>query len=203
MTRNLSSKPSSHPLRQWLGHQILKAVGWRLEGDRPNARRYVLIAAPHSTNWDLFFMLALAWAAGIELSWMGKHTLFRGPLGFVSRKLGGVPIRRHQRENVVAQMIENFSQHPDLTLTIAPEGTRSYAAHWRSGFYQIALAAQVPIVMGYLDYRNRRGGFGPELVPTGIVEEDMQEIRNFYADKVACFPERIGEIRLKEEGYPT
>ena len=199
MTRIPSSDPPPNSFRRWLGRSVLNAAGWTFEGDRPASRRYVLIAAPHSTNWDLFFMLALAWSVGIELSWMGKHTLFRGPLGALSRKLGGVPVRRHERENVVTQMVKAFADRSDLVLTIAPEGTRSYAPHWRSGFYRIALAAEVPIVMGYLDYRNRRGGFGPELVPTGVPEDDMDEIRNFYADKVACFPKSSGEIRLKEE----
>jgi 1-acyl-sn-glycerol-3-phosphate acyltransferase len=159
----------------------------------------VLIAAPHSSNWDLLFMLALSWAAGIQLSWMGKHSLFRRPFGRLAEWLGGVPVRRHLRENVVAQMVDAFEARPDLVLAISPEGTRSYAPHWKSGFYRIALAAQVPIVMGYLDYERRRGGFGPELVPTGDVHEDMEEIRSFYADKAARIREAASDIRLKEE----
>ena len=203
MTRMRSSTPRPHAFRRWLGQRVLKATGWTFEGTSPVARSYVLIAAPHSTNWDLFFMLLLAWSAGIELSWMGKHTLFRGPLGPIALRLGGVPVRRSARENVVSQMVEAFSETPDLVLTIAPEGTRSCAPYWKSGFYQIALAAKVPVVMGYLDYKDRRGGFGPELMPTGVVAEDMQVIRAFYADKVARFPECSGEIRLKEEDPST
>ena len=202
MTRMPSSARPTHAFRRWLGQRVLKATGWTFEGTSPAARSYVLIAAPHSTNWDLFFMLLLAWSAGIELSWMGKHTLFRGPLGPLSRRLGGVAVRRNGRENVVSQMVKAFSESSDLVLTIAPEGTRSHALYWKSGFYQIALAAKVPVVLGYLDYRDRRGGFGPELVPTGVPEEDMQVIRNFYADKFARFPECSGEIRLKEEKAP-
>ena len=199
MTQMPSSERPTHAFRRWLGKRVLKATGWTFDGTSPVARSYVLIAAPHSTNWDLFFMLLLAWSAGIELSWMGKHTLFRGPLGPLSRRLGGLPVRRNGRENVVSQMVKEFSESSDLVLTSAPEGTRSYAPYWKSGFYQIALAAKVPVVLGYLDYRARQGGFGPELVPTGVPEEDMKVIRQFYADKVARFPECSGEIRLKEE----
>ncbi|MCH2169293.1 lysophospholipid acyltransferase family protein [Myxococcota bacterium] len=187
------------PVRSWLAHRFLSASGWTLVGNHPASRRYVLIAAPHTSNWDLLFMLALAWSAGIRLSWMGKHTLFLGPCGRLARWLGGIPVRRHAPENVVDQMTRAFEEQPGLVLAIAPEATRSYGPHWKSGFYRIALAAQVPIVMGFLDYGHKRGGFGPELIPTGDLREDMEEIRHFYVDKIARFPEATSEIRLKEE----
>ena len=195
-------KPTSMFLRGWLARIFLRASGWKFEGYRPASSRYVLIAAPHTSNWDLLFLLALSWAAEIRVSWMGKHTLFRGPLGIVAMRLGGIPVRRDARENVVVQMANAFAERRDLVLAIAPEGTRSYTPYWKSGFYQIALAAQVPIVMGYLDYRQRRGGFGPELVPTGDLSEDMEEIRCFYADKVALIPESTGGVQLKEDFSP-
>lgn len=199
MPQNPTANSNPMPLRGWLARLFLRSAGWKLKGVRPASRRYVLIAAPHTSNWDLLFMLALAWAAGIRISWMGKHTLFRPPFGKLTQLLGGVPVRRHARENVVTQMATAFDERPDLVLAIAPEGTRSYAPHWKSGFYQIALAARVPIVMGYLDYYHRCGGFGPELVPTGDPGEDMDEIRSFYSDKSGCSPEATSDIRLKEE----
>jgi 1-acyl-sn-glycerol-3-phosphate acyltransferase len=182
-----------------LASLFLRVSGWEAEGERPAARKYVLIAAPHTSNWDLAFLLAFAWVLGVKISWMGKHTLFRGPMGAVMRALGGIPVRRSRSENLVDQMADAFARAGSLVLTVPAEGTRSYVPHWKSGFYHIARRARVPIVLGYLDYARKRGGFGPELIPTGNVREDMDEVRAFYAGVAAKHPENFGEIRLKEE----
>jgi 1-acyl-sn-glycerol-3-phosphate acyltransferase len=186
-------------VRAALAKAFLRLTGWAIEGARPIPRGFVLIAAPHTTNWDLVYLLAHAWAFGISPSWMGKHTLFRGPLGTVMRWLGGVPVERSRAGGLVAQMALAFERKPDLVLTVPPEGTRARAAHWKSGFYQIARAARVPIVMGYLDYERRRGGLGPLLVPGDDLRADMDAIRAFYADKRGKYPARFGEVRLAEE----
>ena len=182
-----------------LAKWFLRMAGWAPEGELPAARGYVLIAAPHTSNWDLLFFLAHAWALGVEVSWMGKHTLFRGPMDRVMRSLGGIPVRRDRAGGLVGQMAEAFARDPGLVLTIPPEGTRGYVPHWKSGFYQIARAARVPIVMGYLDYARRRGGLGPALLATDDVRADMDEIRAFYANVQGRLPERSGEVLLKEE----
>lgn len=182
-----------------LAKWFLWLAGWTREGELPAARSYVLIAAPHTTNWDLLWFLAHAWAFGVRVSWMGKHTLFLGPLGPLMRRLGGLPVRRDRAGGRVAQMADSFARQPDLVLTVPPEGTRSYVPHWKSGFYQIACAARVPIVLGYLDYARRCGGIGPALVPTDDLRADMDEIRAFYADKRGRHPELCGEVRLEEE----
>ena len=186
-------------LKRWIGRTYLRAFGWREEGERPRAPTYVLIAAPHTSNWDLPFTLALSYVYDVPIRWAGKHTLFRFPFGLPMRMLGGIPIRRHARENRVTQLASLFSQRPDLVLTVPAEGTRSRVEHWKSGFYRIALAADVPIVCGYLDYARKRGGFGLELHPTGDVTADMDQIRAFYADKVGKYPELFGPVRLREE----
>ncbi len=186
-------------MRKFLAQAVLKSSGWKPEGRRPAAAKYVLIAAPHTSNWDLLYFLALAEVLGVRVQWMGKHTLFRWPAGPVLRALGGIPIRRHRRENVVQAMARVFDAHESLALVVPPEGTRGYVPHWKSGFYHIARAAGVPIVMGYLDFARKRGGFGPELIPTGDLAEDMDEFRAFYADKVGKHPECFGAVRLKEE----
>jgi 1-acyl-sn-glycerol-3-phosphate acyltransferase len=144
-------------------------------------------------------MLALATLLDVDVSFMAKHTLFRGPMGWVMRRVGGIPVRRHRHENVVEQMARQLQGPDPLCLIVPAEGTRGYVPHWKSGFYHIAGAAGVPIVMGYLDYARRRGGFGPELIPTGDVRQDMDEIRSFYGDKIGRHPARFGAIRLKEE----
>ncbi len=183
-----------------LARVFLALTGWRPEGRRPEVDKFVLIAAPHTSSWDLAYLLALAQVLGVRVSWMGKHTLFRGPMGWVMTRVGGIPVWRHRRENVVKQMVKAFHASKALALTVPPEGTRGYRDHWKSGFYHIAREAQVPIVMGYLDYARKRGGFGPQLLPTGDVRRDMDEIRRFYADKTGKHPERFSRVRLEEEG---
>ncbi len=186
-------------IRRALARTFLRLSGWSLEGKLPTARGYVLIAAPHTTNWDLLYFLACAWAFGINPSWMGKRTLFRGPLGPVMRVLGGIPVERARAGGLVGQMALTFVRWPDLVLTVPPEGTRSRAPFWKSGFYQIALAAKVPIALGFLDYGRRCGGVGPAIVPSDL-RADMDAIRAFYADKRGRYPERFGDVRLREEG---
>jgi 1-acyl-sn-glycerol-3-phosphate acyltransferase len=186
-------------LLRLLAKGFLGLTGWRPEGQRPVARRYVVIAAPHTSNWDLAYLLAFSVIFDVKIRWMGKQQLFRGPMGTVMRMLGGVPVHRERRNDLVEQMADFIRESDEIALTVPAEGTRSYVPHWRSGFYHIARAAEVPIVLSYLDYARRRGGFGPELVPTGNVREDMDEIRAFYADKQGRYPERFGEVRLKEE----
>ena len=186
-------------MSRWLTHRFLAFAGWAPEGGRPLEKRFVLIAAPHTSNWDLFYLLALARVYNIKVSWMGKHVLFRPPLGALMRRLGGIPIVRHKSGNMVAQMARAFAESEALALVVPVEATRAYVAHWKSGFYHIAREANVPIVMGYLDYARKRGGFGPALYPSDDVSRDMDEIRDFYADKVGKYPDQFGEIRLKEE----
>ncbi len=182
-----------------LARWFLKTTGWTTEGTRPVEPRFVLIAAPHTSNWDLFYLLALATTFDVKVSWMGKHGLFRPPLGWFMRRVGGIPVIRHESRNLVSQMADAFADAESLALVVPAEGTRSYVAHWKSGFYHIARKANVPIVLGYLDYARKRGGFGPALHLSGDVKQDMDEIRDFYTDKIGRYPEQFGEIRLKEE----
>ena len=187
------------PIAKTVARGFLRLTGWQLEGVKPLERRFVLIAAPHTSNWDMVYLLALSVVAELDVSWMGKHVLFRPPLGWLMRRLGGIPIVRHQRHNMVSQMVGAFGRSDALALVVPAEGTRGYVPHWKSGFYHIARTADVPIVLGYLDYARRRGGFGPAFQPTGDIRCDMDEIREFYADKVGKYPEQFGEVRLKEE----
>jgi 1-acyl-sn-glycerol-3-phosphate acyltransferase len=195
-----SGGDGDEPLEKLLARWFLWISGWKAEGTKPAARRFVLIAAPHTSNWDLAFLLAFAAVFDVRVSWLGKHALFRPPLGWVMRRVGGIPIVRHRRGDMVAQAARSFASREELALVVPAEGTRSRVGHWKSGFYHIARTANVPIVLGYLDYARRRGGFGPSLEATGDVRGDMDEIRTFYADKVGRHPERFGEVRLADEG---
>lgn len=189
-------------MRKLLAHAWLRLTGWAPEGARPTAERFVLIAAPHTSNWDLVYLLALAEVYDLRVSWMGKHTLFRPPFGALFRALGGIAIRRHERGDRVAAMAREFSERESFALVVPSEATRAWAPHWKSGFYHIARRAEVPIVMGFLDYRRRRGGFGPALLVSGDVKRDMDAIRAFYTDKAGKYPELFGPVRLREEDLP-
>ena len=186
-------------MRKWIARAWLRATGWEPDGDAPTAPCFVLIAAPHTSNWDLIYLLAFAELYGLRISWMGKHQLFRPPLGTLFRALGGIAIRRHERGDRVATMAEEFAQRETFALVVPSESTRGWAPYWKSGFYHIARSAEVPIVMGFLDYSRRRGGFGPAVLPSGDVKRDMDQIRAFYADKVGKNPEKFGPVQLREE----
>lgn len=186
-------------MKKLLARMFMAWAGFEPGGQRPAARRFVLLGVPHTSNWDLAFLLAFGAHFDLRYSFMAKRELFRWPLGPLMRWIGGIPVNRGKRENVVDQMAAVLNDRSDMSLVITPEGTRSYTPHWRSGFYHIALRAGVPIVLGFVDYDTKRCGIGPEIIPTGNVSEDMDMIREFYADKRARYPDQFGEVRLKEE----
>lgn len=184
---------------RWIAEAFLRWQGWDTEGHAPDVKKFVLVAAPHTSNWDLAFLLAMAYRYDLSPRWMAKHTIFRGPMGPVMRRLGGIPIRRHLRENVVDQMARNFAEADELCLTIPPEGTRGRTPYWKSGFYHIALTARVPIVLSYLDFGRKRGGLGEPWYPTGDVKADMDVMRAFYKDVRGKYADDFGPVRFKEE----
>lgn len=194
-----AASPRGSGLRARLGQLWLKANGWRLVGQVPTPRRFVLLGAPHTSNWDFCYLLAFSWIYGVRMQWMGKHTLFRPPMGWLMRRLGGISIDRRAAHGIVEQMVRRFEQADELVLTIPPEGTRGRVEYWKSGFYEIAKSAGVPIVMGFLDYGGKRGGLGPVLHPSGDVTRDMGFVRAFYRDKVGKHPEAWAEPRLRAE----
>jgi 1-acyl-sn-glycerol-3-phosphate acyltransferase len=163
----------------------------------------VLIAAPHTTNWDFPYLLIFAAYFELEIRWMGKHSLFRPPMGWVMRAFGGIPVVRSRRENVVDAMARSFKEHDRLILVVPAEGTRSRGDYWKSGFYHIARLADVPIVMSYLDYTKKRGGFAPAFRLSGDMGTDMDRVRDFYGDKEGKYPANFSAIRLREEDAIT
>lgn len=192
--------PKVGPVRKLIGRTWLKAFGWRVEGGLPEDGKAVFVAAPHTSNWDLPFTLAIAWTLGTNISWVGKDRLFRPPFGTFMRALGGVSVVRGQNANQVEAIAKAIRDQPaGVYLVIAPSGTRSKKDHWKSGFYRIAEAAEVPILLGFLDYEGKRGGLGPAFKPSGDLKADMDRIRTFYADKFGKFKERMTDVRLREE----
>jgi 1-acyl-sn-glycerol-3-phosphate acyltransferase len=167
-----------------------------MEGEVPDTPKYVLIAAPHTSNWDLPIMLCLAFAFRTSLFWMGKHTLFRRPFGPIMRWLGGIPIDRREAHNVVELSAQLFRNAERLVMVVPPEGTRQKVRYWKTGFYRIAESAHVPIVLGFLDYRRKVGGLGPVVVPTGDIDADMVVIRAFYADITGKYSDRFDQAQV-------
>ncbi len=160
----------------------LKLTGWKLEGKRPEARKYVVIAAPHTSNWDFVLTIALAFSFRMKVFWMGKSSLFKGPFGVVMKWLGGIPVDREKANGLVQQIVDKYNQCTDLVVAIPPEGTRSKVRKWKSGFYHVANGAGVPIALGFIDFKKKVGGFGPMFMPTGNFEEDLKKIQAFYAN---------------------
>jgi 1-acyl-sn-glycerol-3-phosphate acyltransferase len=186
-------------LRRKFARALLKALGWRIEGEKLLHKKYVLIAAPHTSNWDFPLMILFGWAFEISISWMGKQSLFAPPLGWVMRALGGVPVNRKDGGNLVDAMVKAFAERESLVVVVPTEGTRVRADYWKSGFYHIAHGANVPIVPSYLDFGQKRGGFGPALPVSGDLKRDMDLLRGFYAPMQGLYPEQFGPVRLREE----
>ena len=187
-------------MRSWIGSLWLRCFGWTVEMPDRLPKQFVFIAAPHTSNWDLVYMIAAAWKLRIGISWLGKHTLFRKPgLGPMLRAMGGLAVERGAPKDTVARIASLFRRSPDLILAIAPEGTRSKVEYWRSGFYHIARSANVPIGLGFLDYRRKHAGIGSILDPTDDLHADMERIRAFYRDIQGRDPRRQGPPLLREE----
>ncbi len=183
----------------------LRVAGWEFETELPAEKKYVCLAVPHTSNWDGVLLLALASTVGLKMSFMIKREWVRGPMGVVLRRLGAVGIERGRSTNVVPAMIAELRRRDELALVIPPEGTRSRTEHWKSGFYHIALGAEVPVVPGYLDFGRKRAGLGPPIWLSGDVKADMDQIRAFYRDLApqGCYPDEVGPIRLREEDRPA
>ena len=183
MHRTIFDTPVVNTFLRAFSRITLRLTGWTVEGQLPDkATKSVLIAAPHTSNWDLPYTLMLAFVLRLRVYWMGKHSLFKGPLGPVMRWLGGIPVNREQANNLVASSAEamRLATGP-MQLIVPPEGTRGKTKRWKTGFYFIAQQAGVPIVLAFVDYERKVGGLGPLFEPTGDVEADMAAIKAFYA----------------------
>ena len=165
----------------WLISKLfLWITGWKVVGAVPKDKKFVMIAAPHTSNWDLPYMLAICFVLKARPYWMGKEQIFKFPFKGLMKWTGGIPIDRSKTNNVVDATAEIMKNSDELIVTIPPEGTRSKVKYWKSGFYHIANLSEVPIVMGFLDYKKKEGGIGEMIQPTGNLEEDMVKIKAFY-----------------------
>lgn len=183
---------------QAIAKAILKIGGWEMVGTHPQAPKAVVIAAPHTSNWDGFWGLVCRVALGVDIHFFAKRSLFWFPLSTLLRALGGIPLDRKRAGSAVDQAIEMFKTHESFYFGLAPEGTRSRADHWKSGFYRIAQGADVPVILGFLDYGKRRIGIGPTLRLSGDPQKDLEFFREFYRDVQGRRPEMAGPVTFPE-----
>jgi len=183
MHRTIFDTPIINTLLRVFSIFFLKLTGWKIEGKLPpDAEKSVLIAAPHTSNWDLPYTLMVAFSLRLTVYWMGKEQIFKPPFRGLMMWLGGLPVQREKSNNLVAASVEAIKAATGpLQLIVPPEGTRSKTRYWKTGFYHIAAGAQVPIVMAYMDYKKKISGLGPLMQPSGDIEADMLKIKAFYA----------------------
>ncbi|MGE0554726.1 MAG: lysophospholipid acyltransferase family protein [Gemmatimonadales bacterium] len=167
-------------LTRGIARVLLRALGWRMEGSFPEVPKLVVIAAPHSSNWDFVIAILYVIALGIRVRFIAKQELFRGPMGWLMRWAGGTPVDRSAPRGVVEQVVDEIARTPKIVLGITPEGTRRYGAGFKSGFYRIAHDAGVPIVPGFLDWSRKAVGVMAPFTPTGEMEDDVRRIRALY-----------------------
>jgi 1-acyl-sn-glycerol-3-phosphate acyltransferase len=194
MHRTIFTTPLVNTVLRGLSLALLRLLGWRVEGALPaGVTKAVLIAAPHTSNWDLPYTLMTGFALRLNLYWMGKASIFRAPFGGVMRWLGGIAVDRSRTNNLVAASVEAIrAADGPLQLVVPPEGTRSKVRYWKTGFYHIAHGAGVPIVLSYMDYARKISGLGPVFHPTGDIDRDMETIKAFYAPFKGKNPDQSG-----------
>lgn len=158
-----------------------------------------MIGAPHTSNWDFVMMLAISWRSGIRVKFLGKHQMFKKPFGALVRALGGIAVDRTDPSRVVDEILARLEGGEQFYLVITPEGTRSHQDYWRSGFYRIARAADLPITLAYVDRTIMTAGLGPTFRLSGHVSDDMERIRRFYDGKPGIRPGLGSVPRLREE----
>ena len=186
-------------LRRLIARAFWSLGRWKLVTEPAPKRPTILIGAPHTSNWDFILMLAIAWRLGIEVHWLGKHSLFTGWRGPLMRGLGGIPVDRSDPSRIVAEVTERVAADEVFGLVITPDGTRGGHSHWKSGFHRIAVRTGMPVTLGYVDSTTLTTGLGPTLEMSGDVGADMERIREFYADKSGIRPQKQITPRLREE----
>lgn len=176
---------------------ILKIFGWTTIYNLPSEKRYVVIAAPHTSNWDFPIGLLYIFTAGVPFRYMGKDALFKWPQKYLFKALGGIPVDRDNKTKLTVKMAEFINSQDQIALALSPEGTRSNCKYWRTGFYYIALEAKIPIAMAIFDAEKKVVGVGGQFMPSGDIHADLEIIREFYKDIRGICPEKQGPIAIK------
>jgi len=180
-----------HSFSRWLGQTVLRISGWKIRGEIPIVPKMVIIVAPHTSNWDFIIGMAGRLALQLQASWLGKHTIFFWPLRPLLLRLGGIPVNRDSAQGVVEDVAQLFRAREKMILGLSPEGTRSRVENWKSGFYRIALSAEVPILLIAFDYGTKTILIGDLLYPSGDLQQDFLKIRDFYSKTRGRHPEKF------------
>ncbi|CAM3815884.1 lysophospholipid acyltransferase family protein [Parendozoicomonas haliclonae] len=178
----------------WLARLMMKICGWKIEGQRPCCRSFVMVAGPHTSNWDFVVFMAVALTMRVPLHWLGKSSLFWGPFGPIMRYLGGIPVNRQQKNNLVDKAVAAFNCHQRFVLALSPEGTRSTVSKWKTGFWHIANQAKVPVIPGYADFSRKVAGIGPIYRLTGNKDKDIANLQAFFAPFRGCRQEEQSRL---------
>jgi 1-acyl-sn-glycerol-3-phosphate acyltransferase len=176
---------------------LLGLVGWSSELVPPPEPKGIIIVYPHTSNWDFILGVLFRVGHGLKAHWMGKDSMFRWPVAGLYRRIGGIPINRRERTGFTAVMVEEFRKRDWMWLAVAPEGTRAHSDHLKSGFYHLALAANVPVGLGCIDYGRRRISIDTYVRFTGDLDSDLEQVRRYYADKRGRFPANASDIRFR------
>ena len=190
MKTTIFNTPILSGLFHILARIIMWLLGWRVEGKLPDLPKYVLIGAPHTSNWDFVLFLGLIFHLRANVHFMGKAELFRFPIGWFFRYCGGVPVDRKKSTGLVDQMVKVYNESEKFILTIAPEGTRHQVVEWKRGFYHIAKGAGVPIVMAVVDGKHKEVRIGQVFQPTDDAEADMTAIQGYFTGVAGINPRR-------------
>ncbi|MDR0790368.1 MAG: 1-acyl-sn-glycerol-3-phosphate acyltransferase [Bacteroidales bacterium] len=185
---------------KWIAGFIMALFGWRMTGEvTPSVKNCVIIAAPHTSNWDFVWGRCVFWILGVNAKFIIKKEMFVFPFGYILKAFGGIPVERGSKSNLIDTCVKNLQQNDKYSIVITPEGTRKYTKHWKKGFYEIAHKANVPIQLCWLDYEKKLGGVGIPFYPTGNYEADLAEIQSFYKDKVAKYPKNFNMSKQYQE----
>ncbi len=177
---------------KWISLFVFKLLGWKIKGVLPpEIKQCVIVAAPHTSNWDFIIGRLAYFIMGVPVRFLIKKEAFKSPYAGLLRRMGGIAVDRSRSNNLVEEVASLFDKHKVLFVVITPEGTRKLVHQWRKGFYYIALKAHVPVALGYVDYKKKEGGFGPVFYPSGDYEADFDTIREFYKTKTARNPEKF------------
>jgi 1-acyl-sn-glycerol-3-phosphate acyltransferase len=194
VTMTIFDTPILTDLLRLLTRLLLRLSGWRVHGQVPDFPKFIVLGAPHTSNWDFMLMLAMGLTLRAKFQYMGKAELFRSPLGWFFRWCGGIPVERNKSVGLVEQMADRIQRSDHFILTIAPEGTRDKVNEWKTGFYHIARKANIPVVLGFVDGRNKTVGLGPTFHLTDNMQADIKAIQEFYAKMVGVHPHRTSEL---------
>ena len=186
-------------MQKQFGRFLLRLVGWKIVGELPKDKKYVIVVAPHTSNWDFIYGLFGRFAVGVKINFLAKIQLFFFPLGLFLKAVGGVPVDRSKKNKTVDQVVELFRSHDEFVLAITPEGTRSSVNRWKEGFYHIACQAKLPIVMIGPDYSTREIRIREPFQPSGDIDTDFPKILDFFRTIKGRYPKKIPDYHSKKE----